>query len=144
MLSNSFGFGGTNASLILIGARSRLTGGAGPGQCALTIRIAAALLIAVIVGAGVGWLALDRWLYTPGQLASPVTVDLPRGLGLGGIAARLGEAGVVDRPWLLQLVARVSGRDRRLRAGEYAFEAGMSPDQVLAKLEIRRGRPCIR
>jgi UPF0755 protein len=102
-------------------------------------RLALGLLIALLAllaaGAAGGWLLLERWLHAPGPLAAPATVLLPRGVGLGGIAARLAEAGVVDRPLWLQLAARLAGRDRKLRAGEYAFEPGVSPDAVLAKLE---------
>jgi UPF0755 protein len=101
----------------------------------LVLRLAGALVLLAVVGGGLAWFALDRWMQTPGPLQAEVTVDLPRGTGLAGISGRLGEAGVVDRPWLLQVGARLHGRDRRLRAGEYAFRPGMTPDEVLAKLE---------
>lgn len=101
----------------------------------LAAGLALALLLLAVAGATGGWLLLDRWLHAPGPLAAPATVVLPRGTGLGGIAQRLTAAGVVDRPLWLELAARLAGRDRRLQAGEYAFEPGISPDAVLAKLE---------
>ena len=103
-------------------------------RLALTLAVVlAALLAAGTLGA---WWALDRWMHRPGPAAQETAVILPRGSGLAGIAARLAEAGVIDRPWMLQLAARVYARDRKLQAGEYAFPPGATPEQVLAKLEI--------
>ncbi len=103
------------------------------------IRIGLAMLVAGLVGGGgalaIAWVALDRWLHAPGPLEAPVTVALPRGIGLGGIAEQLAEAGVIDRPRRLVLAARIAGRDRALKAGEYAFRPGMTPDEVLRLLE---------
>ena len=103
-------------------------------RLALTLLL---VVLVILVGIGVAgaWWTLHRWLQTPGPTAQQVVVTFPRGAGLAGIAARLGEAGVVDRPWLLQLAARWLERDRRLQAGEYAFPPGSTPDQVLARLE---------
>jgi UPF0755 protein len=101
----------------------------------LALGFAALLLAAVAAAAGGGRLMLDRWIHAPGPLVEPTVILLPRGIGLGGIAERLAEAGVVDRPLWLELAARLQGRDRRLQAGEYAFDPGASPDAVLGKLE---------
>ncbi len=101
----------------------------------LALALVAVVLVVLALGALGAWWALDRWMHTAGPAAEKTVVVLPRGTGLAGIAARLGEAGVVDRPWLLQLAARLRERDRRLQAGEYAFPPGATPDQVLARLE---------
>jgi UPF0755 protein len=106
------------------------------------VKITAAIIAAVaVVGAaslGVAWLVLDRWLHAPGPLTAQVTVELPRGTGLDGIARRLAEAGVIDRPGRLVLVAKLTGRDRALKAGEYAFTPGMSPDAALRLIQSGR------
>ena len=103
------------------------------------LRIGLALLLGGLVAGGgalaVTWIMLDRWLHMPGPLEAPVTVVLPRGSGLAGIAERLAEAGVIDRPRRLVLAARLAGRDRALKAGEYAFGPGLTPDEVLRLLE---------
>jgi UPF0755 protein len=101
----------------------------------LALTLAVVVLIILAAGAAGAWWALHRWMQTSGPAAQQVVVVLPRGVGLAGIATRLGDAGVVDRPWLLQLAARLMERDRRLQAGEYAFPPGATPDQVLARLE---------
>lgn len=101
----------------------------------LALILAGLLLALLAVGVGGAWWALQGWMRSAGPAAQQVVVVLPRGAGLAGIAQRLGEAGVVDRPWLLQLAARLTERDRRLQAGEYAFPPGSTPDEVLARLE---------
>lgn len=106
------------------------------------LRITLALLLGTAVAGGaalgIAWIMLERWLQAPGPLAAPVTVVLPRGTGLADIAQRLGDAGVVDRPGRLAIAARLAKRDRALKAGEYAFAPGITPDEVLRLLETGR------
>ena len=61
-------------------------------------------------------------------------VDLPAGLGVAAIAARLAAAGVIPDPWTFRIAARVTGSDRRLQAGEYRFADAASPRDVIARL----------
>lgn len=77
---------------------------------------------------------MERWLDQPGPLASPATVILPRGAGSAAVTDRLVAAGIVDTPLLFRIGARLDGRDRRLKAGEYVFEPAASPRSVLAKI----------
>ena len=56
-----------------------------------------------------------------GPLAQPVIVDLPRGSGVGAIAARLAEAGAIEHPRAFALLAahdraRPRAQGRRIRA----------------------------
>ncbi len=66
-----------------------------------------------------------------------VVVDLPRDLGATEIVDRLASAGVVRHPGLVKGWLLVSGEDRGLRAGEYAFVGESTPLEVLDRL--RRG-----
>lgn len=91
------------------------------------------LLLIAAVAAG-GWLYLDHWLRQPGPLAGPAAVELPTGVGVAGIARRLAEAGAIDSALLFQLAVRREGQERRLRAGEYALEPGMSPAAIIDRL----------
>ncbi len=99
----------------------------------------AALLLAgallLLGGAAAGWWYLQRYMHTPGPLAREAVVYLPRGSGLGEITSRLAAARVIDHPWLLRIALRLSGRDRRLRAGEYRFTPGMTPAEVVERIE---------
>jgi len=90
--------------------------------------LAALVALALLVAAALGGLytLVTRELERPLALARPVVVHLPRGAGVAEITRRLVEAGVVRRPWLFRLHLALSGRDRRLRAGEYRFEPGMT------------------
>ena len=69
-----------------------------------------------------------------GPAAEETVVVLPRGAGLAQITTALLDAGVIDHPWLFRLAVRVLGRDRDLKAGEYAFPARATPQGVIAML----------
>ena len=67
----------------------------------LILRLVAAaaglvVLVAAIVGGAVWW-GLDQYK-KPGPLAAAKVVVIPKGTGLADIAARLAEAGVIERP----------------------------------------------
>ena len=79
-----------------------------------------------LVAASVAFLWGKREFERPGPLAAETTIILPQGTGLEAIARQLAEAGVLDRPWLFVLAARFSDAARDLRAGEFAFPAGIS------------------
>jgi len=93
------------------------------------------LLLLAVLAAGGGWWLLERYLDQPGPAVEEQLIDLPRGTGLAGIAARLETAGVIDDARTFRIAARVIGRDRRLRAGEYRIPARASPRDVLDILE---------
>ena len=63
----------------------------------------------------------------PGPAIEETVVVLPRGAGLAQIATTLVDAGVIEHPWLFRLAVRMLGRDRDLKAGEYAFPARATP-----------------
>ncbi|MGI9509731.1 MAG: endolytic transglycosylase MltG, partial [Geminicoccaceae bacterium] len=83
------------------------------------------VLAAVIGGASYGISAYNGYLAEGGPNAEETLVTLPRGAGLQAIVHRLGEADIIRHPWLFQLAVRVGGHDRALKAGEYAFPAGV-------------------
>jgi UPF0755 protein len=96
--------------------------------------ILTALVLVILLALG-GW-----WEY--GRMTRPhrgfsggeVFVDLPAGTGVAGIAERLADAGVVPDTWTFRLAARLSGSDRRLKAGEYRFAEAASPVDVIKRL----------
>lgn len=101
-------------------------------------RIAAAVVGLVLLGvlaAGGGWWLLNRYLDQSGPLAAEAIVELPRGSGLAAIADRLESGGVIEDGRVFRVAARLIGRDRRLRAGEYRIPAHVSPREVLDILE---------
>jgi UPF0755 protein len=96
--------------------------------------LALAGLTALVVLAGHG--VLQRWLDTPLALGeAPLEIEIPRGQPFAVTARQLAERGVLDHPRWLQLYARATGADARIRAGEYSVPAGTTPRSLLALLE---------
>jgi UPF0755 protein len=100
----------------------------------LALRIVFSLLaLAIFCGGILAWGAAE---YTrPGPLSAETTVVIERGASLEVIARELTRAGVLAVPLVFRLGARLTGADKRLRAGEYAFAARISQRQTMALLE---------
>ncbi|MGH7124307.1 MAG: endolytic transglycosylase MltG [Stellaceae bacterium] len=92
-------------------------------------RVVPALLL---LAASVGSFALWSWRdwTSPGPLPEKRTVVLPRGSGAVDIARTLGAEGVLAHPVLFLLDAEVTGDTHRLKAGEYEFDAAITPEGV--------------
>ena len=95
--------------------------------------------VAVVVGLAVV-LAIAGWLYvhsrfdTPGPARDERTVVLPQGLSAFDIADTLEEAGVIDDPLLFVAGLWIEDKQHALKAGEYVFEALVTPRGVMEKL----------
>lgn len=107
---------------------------------ALLFLLGALALAGAAAGGGYVWL-LDR-LDAPGPLGQPATVLLPRGGGTEALALSLGDAGVIEHPLLFLAGVKLSRGQGALKAGEYAFPAGISINDVLRQL--REGRTVVR
>ena len=98
------------------------------------------IVLALLVG------GISAWGYAgytrPGPSTAAITVIVPRGAGVGDIAGRLTEAGVLSGRLVFRFGVTISGAEASLRAGEYAFPAGISPRGVLALL--RSGKTVVR
>lgn len=101
-------------------------------------RIVSILVFCLIVGATLtagGTVMLHRAYSDPGPLAADVSVVIPRGASGQAIGAILEDAGIAADRRLFSLAVRVFASDRPLRAGEYAFPAGVSLRDVVAGLQ---------
>lgn len=89
------------------------------------------LLATAIVAAG----AVFSWgkarFESPGPLEARTVVHIPSGAGLEAIADMLAAEGVIARPVIFVWGARLTGKARRLKAGEFAFPARVSPEHAL-------------
>ncbi|WP_052121299.1 endolytic transglycosylase MltG [Inquilinus limosus] len=92
---------------------------------ALARALAFLVVLAAVIGGGVAWFL--HAYRAPGPLTAPATLVIERGSGLTAIAAQLETAGVIENRWVFLAGTALEGGDRSLKAGEYAFAAGISP-----------------
>jgi len=85
------------------------------------------LLVVLVLGMGV-----YAYYHLPyDDRMRPVRVVVPEGATLDQTAGLLEDKGVLRFPLVFAWVARVMGRDRSIRAGEYSLHSSMSPREVL-------------
>jgi len=87
-------------------------------------------VLASIVGVGLYTKGRDAFI-APGPLASATTVLIPKGSGVAKIANILEQSDVIDDPRLFRIAVRLLGKDKDLRAGEYAFPPHVSQVNAL-------------
>ncbi len=92
---------------------------------------AAVLLLLLAAGAVIGWVA--HVFVSPGPLATAKTLVVPRA-GIDAIADQLADAGIIAYPRLFVAGAKLTKRAGRLRPGEYAFAAFVSPRDILDEM----------
>lgn len=95
-------------------------------------------LALILVAAAAVALWFQSAVTSPGPLEEPATVIVPSGSGLQIIADELRAQGVIDSPMVLMLRARWLGEAHRFKAGEYAFEPGISIDGVIDQMVAGR------
>lgn len=59
---------------------------------------------------------------------------VPKGASLKTVAEELSRAGVIDKPWLFRIMARINGLAKHLKAGEYQFMPGISLQAAMDKI----------
>ena len=91
------------------------------------------LFTAIFCTGGVFYWAYQGF-HNPGPLEITSRLVIPKGTSLNRIAARLHKAGIIARPEIFIWGTRLSGEGRTIKAGEYDFQATMSPRQVLTTL----------
>lgn len=91
------------------------------------------VIINFVLFALLTWL-VEGWIYGEGNSYSNTHVIINKGNGSSVVAEKLKNSGVIDKAWLFKVVARFMGLDKKLKAGEYVFEAHTSMYDVLTKL----------
>ena len=97
----------------------------------LFLRLVLFLLLAAALVAGAGWWYAHRPLALQ---AAAVDFTVPRGVGMRQAAGLIERAGVDVDARLLTLLARISGRAHRIKAGSYEVHGGITPWQLILKL----------
>ena len=79
------------------------------------------------------WYLLGLFI-PPGNGSVVRDVSFPPGSGIRTLATELKSAGIIRSSWHFILVTRLRGDAHRLKAGDYRFNDGMTPDVILKKL----------
>jgi len=88
------------------------------------------LLLTLAVAAGLYYYANDELRLE----SSPVAFELRAGSGLRNVATQLAKAGVISRPELFEVLARVLGESAKLKAGNYEFSNPLTPLGLLRRM----------
>ncbi len=106
------------------------------------VKISTAVLAAMIVVTG----AVVSWGYgqfkAPGPLKTKTIIIIERGSGIDAIIRDLQKAGVLGHPLVFRIASRFGAADNPLKAGEFAFAPGISPEETLKLL--RSGKTVVR
>lgn len=92
------------------------------------------LIVLVVIGGGALLAYSWHWFTHESPREEMVVVEIPPGTGVRALTEKLATAQVIDQPLLFKgwIVARK--QQGKLKAGEYAFPARISPQNVLERL----------
>ena len=92
-------------------------------------------IFVVIIGGVAFFLNLKNYAEKPADpTAEKVVITIPAGQSLKATAEVLFKNKIITSPFKFDMVARLKGYDKRLKAGEYRLSATMAPIQILEKL----------
>ena len=100
------------------------------------IALGAVILFLIAAAVGVG-LIIDFNRYTDSARdlgGQEITVTIASGDSFNETVTRLATAGVVANPFKFKLLARITGDDKRLKAGEFVFSGQLSPREIIGIL----------
>ncbi len=91
------------------------------------------LILGLVVILLVGW-QIRNFVYQPQIIRGENNIIINKGASTASVANELANAGIIDKPLLFRLAARISGMDKKLKAGEYVFDSPISMYQVIQKI----------
>ena len=97
------------------------------------IAVVASVLVAVAGAALWGWQGMKA-LEVRADLQEPMLYLVPRGTSYNAVAHDLEQKGLVEEAIWLKLLARVEPEMTAIRAGEYEFQPGMTPRDMIAMM----------
>ena len=92
------------------------------------------IIIFLIVLSVLAYMQIKGWIAEGGPLLNVTNVVVPKGASLKTVAEELSRAGVIDKPWLFRIMARINGLAKHLKAGEYQFMPGISLQAAMDKI----------
>jgi len=92
------------------------------------------VMIGAVGAAGAAWWSY-RWFNTTlTSITEPIVYEVPRGATLRSVARELHQRGVLDKPQLWVITARLARKAGALKAGEYQIQPGVTPHSLLTLL----------
>ena len=92
------------------------------------------IIAIVCVLGGLCALQIHSQIYQSQKIEDEIEIIIPKGSGSSAVATILKEAGLINRPWLFKLAARLFGTDKNLKAGEYVFSGEVSVKDIINKI----------
>lgn len=92
------------------------------------------IIIFLIVLSVLAYMQIKGCIAEGGPLLNVTNVVVPKGASLKTVAEELSRAGVIDKPWLFRIMARINGLAKHLKAGEYQFMPGISLQAAMDKI----------
>lgn len=94
-------------------------------------------IVAICVLIALAYIAIQLYGVTDkATFVEPIEVEVPRGANLDLMADLFVEADMVDARWKFIIAARITGVDRKLRAGRYTFHQPLSPVELVKRLTV--------
>ena len=95
------------------------------------------LVVVAVAAAALAALLSFQWLLrppaTPADPSQPAVIEIPEGLTLRQLAARLEQAQLIRSQLAFVLLGRLMGADHHIKVGEYAVPRGTKPGEMLSK-----------
>lgn len=76
----------------------------------------------------------QNYFYSSNSLDKEKILLIKQGLGAVEISKELADAQIIKYPKIFTLISVITKQNKQIKAGEYLFEAGISPQNVLNKL----------
>ena len=96
--------------------------------------LAAIALLAIVALASAGWMYLLVTQPYKGYADAETFVEIAPGSSTQTMGRLLSDAGVITNPTSFRIAVWMRGAGRRLQAGEYRFDAAMTPAAVVDKI----------
>src|SRR6188508_1014976 len=89
--------------------------------------------------AGLAALAFLTWMFAYSFMEvdiphAPLQFSLQKGSSLRSVTRQMEAAGALRSPWQFELLARISGDSRRIKAGSYELTGAITPYLLLRKI----------
>lgn len=88
-------------------------------------------LLILLIGVAALFYIVKRQFDRPGPLTYPTVFAVPRGEGVGSIARRLEQEGIINDSWTFSIAAWKFNLRGKIKAGEYTIKAGASIRDIL-------------